>query len=357
MSFSLWSFFKASSEESIRCSTSEVAVFTRQLSVLIGAGIPLHVGLEVLSGGEDIMATEVAPTLAVRVATGVRLSTSMARFPRVFPTAYVSLIKGAEESGQLHKVLDQLADWLERKDRLARQVKTAMTYPVMVLITTALLTIALFRTVIPGILDAVLGTGVALPAPTRLLMTLVTLVQSPISWILLVALVLVVAGYLRSSKGYRKAIMLAMLLPGLGELLILTAVARLSLTLSMLILSGADLMRSCVVAAESSGLLPLMEDSARVRGQLREGVPLSEIYGASSLYPALLTDMLKAGEESGRLADMISHAGRLFEQEASGRMEAMANLLEPIVLAGISIGVGFVIIAVMMPMSTMLSAL
>lgn len=357
MSFSLWSFFSASSEQAVRCSSSELSLFTRQLAVLIGSGIPLHVSLEALTQGEDILGTRVAPVLAQKVMTGTRLSTSMARFPNVFPAAYISLIKGAEESGQLHTVLNQLADWLERKDRLARQVKKALTYPVMVLVTTVLLTVALFRTVIPGILGAVLDTGVALPAPTRLLMAMVNAVQSPLTWILVAAGGLLMTGYLRTPDGFRRVSHLAVTTPGLGELLGFAGSARLCMTLSMLLDCGTDLMRSCDVAAEASGLPPLIEDAQRVRSQLREGRNLSDIYGESHLYPSLLCDMLRAGEESGRLTALVTHAGKIFEQEAAGRMESLANLLEPVVLAGISLGVGFVIIAVMLPMSTMLNAL
>jgi len=357
VSFSLWSFFSASSEEAVRCSASELSLFTRQLAVLTGAGIPLHVSLEALTQGDDILGTRVAPALAQKVMTGTRLSTSMARFPNVFPTAYISLIKGAEESGQLQLVLNQLADWLERKDRLGRQVKKALTYPIMVLLTTVALTVALFRTVIPGILGAVLDTGVALPAPTRMLMAMVDAVQSPITWILVFAVGLLIVGYLRTPEGFRRVSRVAVTTPGLGELLGFTGSARLCMTLSMLLSCGTDLMRSCDVAAEASGLPPLVDDANRVRAQLREGRSLSDIYGESHLYPGLLRDMLRAGEESGRLTALITHAGKIFEQEAAGRMEAMANLLEPVVLAGISLGVGFVIIAVMMPMSTMLNAL
>jgi type II secretory pathway component PulF len=357
VSFSLWSFFKGSGPESVHCGSSEIALFTRQLAVLVGSGIPIHLGLEVMARGEDVLALRVVPVLAQRVATGSRLSASMARFPRVFPSAYVSLVKGAEESGQLHLVLNQLSDWLERKDRLARQVKRALTYPVMVLLTTVLLALGLFRTVIPGILEAVLGTGVALPGPTRLLLALVGAVESPATWVLLVTLGLMTAGYLRSPEGYRKVSMMAVLAPGLGELLLFTAAARLSMTLSMLLGCGCDLLASCQAAAESSGLPLLVEDVDRVLAQLREGRALSDVYGASSLYPALLRDMLKAGEEAGKVTAMVKHAGRLFEQEASGRTESLANLLEPVVLAGISLGVGFVIMAVMLPMSSMLNAL
>ena len=357
MSLSVWSFFKPSSDEAVVCGVSDLALFTRQLAVLLGAGIPLHGALHVLSEGEDTLALRVAPILAQRVASGSRLSTSMARFPRVFPAAYLALIKGAEESGQMTPVLNQLSDWLERKDLMGRQVKKALTYPIMVLIVTAILTLALFRTVIPGILEAVLGTGVVLPGPTRLLMFLVDAVQSPVTWIFASAAGLMAVGYLRSPQGYRKATGLAVLTPGLGELLLYSGAARLSMTLSMLLACGSDLMRSVQVAAEASGLPPLVDDTARVVLALREGRQLSEIYGTSHLYPSLLRDMLTAGEESGRVTAMVSHAGRVFEQEVSGRMESMASLLEPIVLAVISVGVGFVIVAVMMPMSTMLSAL
>lgn len=325
--------------------------------MLIGAGIPLVTSLETLSRGDDPLSARVMPLVSKRVSQGSRLSVAFKAFPRVFPATYIWLVNGAEETGTLHRVFEHLADWLERQDKLTRQVLKALTYPGLVLAVTLLLTIGLFRTVIPSILEAVLGVGAVLPLPTKILLVVVALVQNPWTYVLTVILMVVMAGYLRSPKGRRLFSDVLLGLPVMGELLRFGATARMSLTLSMLLEAGINVTRACFIAGSAGGLPQMTDDTTRIRSELREGRYLSQIYQSSSLYPPLLCDMLKAGEESGRLAPLIRQAGELFEEETYGRLETFASLLEPIVLAGISLGVGFILIAVMMPMTAMLSAL
>lgn len=357
MSFSPLTFFRAPAAEQLSCSTSELSLFTRQLSTLINAGVPLVSSLETLSQGEDPLSSRVVPILARRVAQGIPFSTALRSFPRIFPMTYVSLIRGSEETGTLHKNLDYLADWLERHDKILRHVKRAMTYPVLVIVVTFILTMALFRTVVPKILEAVLDMGAALPAPTRLLLVMVEVVKSPWAWLASVLVILAVVGYLRSPQGWRTFTGILVGAPGIGSLLRCAASARLSLTLSMLLAAGSEVMRACGIAGSSSGLPQFHEDADRIRAELREGRFLSQAYNGSALYPPLLCDLLRAGEESGKLAPMLQHAATLFEEETYGRLETLTNLLEPLALAFISLGVGFVLIGVVMPMTTMLSAL
>jgi type IV pilus assembly protein PilC len=332
-------------------------VFTRQLAILMGAGVPLVASLETLSRGEDPLSARVVPQLARRVAQGARLSAAFQSFPRVFPPAYVWLIRGGEETGALHRLLHHLADWLERQDRLLRQVKKALTYPCLVVALVSVLTIALFRTVIPRILEAVLGMGAALPPPTKALLTAVHLVQSPWAWMLFVLIAAAVVGYLRSPQGSRAALRVLLGTPVVGDLLRCAACARMGFTLAMLLESGTEVTRAIAIAGSASGLPPMAEDSERVRGLLRQGDELSHAYQGSSLYPPLLSDMLKAGEESGKMTELIRHASRILEEETYGRLDSLTNLLEPIILAGISLGVGFILVATILPMTTMLQTL
>lgn len=357
MSFLSWDFFKAPAPETLSCSNLELAIFTRQLSLLIRSGIPLAASLESLSWGDDPLSGRVVPAVTSRVTQGARLSTAMKAFPRVFPPAYIWVIHSAEETGTLHILLDSLADWLERQDRLMRQVRKALTYPMLVLIVTLVLTIGLFRSVIPSILDAVVGLGADLPAPTKALLALVYLLQSPWTWLMVIVVAAVGTGYLRSPSGQRRLLDLLLKLPVTGSLLRSAATARTALTLSMLLEFGIEVMRACLVAGSSGGLPQFAEDAERVRAELREGCYLSQAYTGSSLYPPIFCEMLKAGEESGKLSDLLRRAGNLLEEETFSRLETLANVLEPLILAGLSLAVGFILIAVMMPMSSMLGAL
>lgn len=357
MNFSPWSFFRAPAAENLSCSTSEIALFTRQLSTLINAGVPLVAGLEALSRGSDTLATRVSPVLARRLAQGGRFSSALKGFPRIFNQTYVAIIRGSEETGTLHKDLDYLASWLERQDKILRHVGRALTYPCLVILVTFALTVLLFKTVIPKILEAVVGMGAALPTPTKILLTTVKVVESPWTWILVVIAVIAMVGYLRTPQGWKALTGILIGVPFVGVVLRLAAAARLSLTLSILLGAGSEVLRACGIAGSSSGLPQMTSDSERVQLGLREGKLLSQMYGDSGLYPALLCDMLKAGEESGRLSDMLLHAATLFEEETYSRLEILTNLLEPLALGVISMGVGFILVGVVMPMTTMLQAL
>ncbi len=357
MTFSPWAFFRAPAAESLGCSASEIALFTRQLSTLINAGVPLVVGLEALSRGTDPLSSRVCPLLARRLAQGGSFSSALRGFPRIFSSTYIAIVRGAEETGTLHRDLDHLADWLERQDKLFRHLRRAMTYPCLVVLVTFVLTLVLFRTVIPRILEAVVGMGATLPTPTRILLTMVQIVQSPWFWMFAVLAWVALVGYLRSPRGWRTFTGIMVGVPVLGTALRLGATARLALTLSVLLAAGSDVMRACGIAAESSGLPQMSEDGARIQSALSEGKFLSQTYGESSLYPPLLGDMLKAGEESGKLSNMLLHAATLFEEETYARLEMLTNLLEPLALGLLSLGVGFVLVGVVMPMTTMLQAL
>ncbi len=357
MSFSPLSFFRAPAVENITCSVSELSLFTRQLSVMMMAGIPLVAILDTLSRGEDPLSERVVPLMARRISQGHRLSSALKVSPRLFPSAYVWLIHGGEETGTLHRNLEHLADWLERQDRLSRQMRKALTYPVLVTLTTFILTVALFRSVIPGILDAILGMGASLPAPTRALVAMVDIVGSPWTWVLAVLVVVGIVGYLRSERGRRATGVFLLSTPVMGDLMRSAASARMALTLAMLLESGSEVTRAIAIAGSASGLPQMAEDADRVRAELREGRTLSQAYHFPALYPPLLGDMLTAGEESGRMTSMLRHASKLFEEETYSRLESLTNLLEPLALAAISLGVGFILVSVILPMSTMLEAL
>lgn len=357
MSFSPLSFFRAPAVENITCSVSELALFTRQLSVMMMSGIPLVASLDSLSRGEDQLSERVVPIMARRISQGHRLSSALRGFPRLFPSAYVWLIHGGEETGALHRNLEHLADWLERQDRLSRQLRKALTYPVLVCLTTFILTVALFRSVIPSILDAILGMGASLPAPTRALVAAVNIVQSPWTWLVAALLTTAAVGYLRSEKGRRSLGVFLLSAPLLGDLLRSAASARMALTLSMLLESGSEVTRAVAIAGSASGLPQMAADVERIRAELREGHTLSQAYNYPALYPPLICDMLTAGEESGRMTKMLRHASKLFEEDTYSRLESLTNLLEPLALAAISLGVGFILVSVILPMSTMLESL
>lgn len=351
-------FFTSTDPTQVTCSTSTLSRFTRQLAVLLGAGIPMHEALESLMRVQaDSLSIWVTPEIHRRIIHGHRLSASLAQFPRIFPSTYVAMIRASEETGKLVAVLDRLGDWLDRREQIQRHVKKALTYPLLVLLVAFVLTIGLFRTVIPGILETVIGLGVDLPTPTRVLLWMVYLVEQPLTWFSLTALLIALILYSRTPEGWERLLAAFNHFPVLGGVLMYSSSARYSHTMAMLIDSGVDIIRAAKISSDASGSPLIRLDSERVTRELREGRYFNQILHNSAVYPALLTDMVEVGDESGRMAVMLAKCGEILEHDTIHRVDTFLNLLEPLVLAAISVGVGFIIVAVLMPMSSIVSAL
>lgn len=351
--------FASTDSSNFRCDPASLAVFTKQLAVLTGSGIPLHEALDSLteSEGAKTIGSLIVPELRYAVSNGHRFSSALARFPLVFPKTYVALIRGSEETGEIVNVLDKLGSWLETQNRIRMQVKKALTYPVFVIVLTAILTLILFKSFVPQILDTVVDLGAELPLPTRIMMGIVALLDSPLFWFLLVNLIAVTVWYLRTEKGYRRFLYICNSLPLLGPILLTSNGAKYALSLSMLLGSGVEVLRSTALAAEASGS-PFHEwDAKRMLRDLREGISLGQALSGSPFYPPLLVDMALVGEESGRTVDLLARCAQLLEEDTRHRLEMLINLLEPLILGGVSLIVGAILVAVMLPMANMISAL
>lgn len=351
-------FFFSTDPAHIRCSTSELARFTKQVAVLFGSGVPLHEALEALARVQaDTLSIFVIPELRSAVMNGHRFSAALARYPKVFPKTYTSLIRGSEETGELQSVMDQLSVWLEKQDKMQRHVKKALTYPTFVIGLAFLLTFVLFKTVIPQIMDTVINLGADLPAPTQFLLFIIAVIEQPVSWLLAAAGLATLVWYLRTPRGYQQALLFFHYTPVIGGILTYSGSARYTGTLAMLLRSGVDIIRSCHIAAEASGNPLIRLDSPRVLKEIRGGQYLGEVLEGRPYYPPLLVDMVKVGDESGQMAEILRRSAGLLEEDTLHRIDMFMNLLEPIVLAGVSLIVGSVLVAVLLPMSNLISAL
>lgn len=349
---------KGASPDKLSCDTTTLARFTKQMAVLLKAGIPLHEALDTLSLHQiDDLTTYVLPDLFKRTTHGYKLSHSMSIYPRVFPSTYIALIRVAEETGGLQDVMDSLAAWLETQDKIERYVKKALTYPTFVVVLASMMTLVLFQTVIPEILKTVVELGAELPLPTKLLMAIVAVVKQPIFWVLVLPLFGGVVHYFRQPQGLRVLTLFLQNLPVTGPILEYAGGCRYANTLAMLLDSGVDIMRSCVISGEASGNPLIHSDAKRVIGALREGRHLGEILEGAPYYPSLLIDMTKVGDETGEMAELLGRVKGLLEEETMHRLDIFISLLEPMVLAGVSLMVGCVLIAILLPMANLISAL
>jgi type IV pilus assembly protein PilC len=351
--------FSAPDSGSFRCDLASLSVFTKQLAVLVGSGVPLHEALDSLIEDEEArtIGSLIVPELRYAITSGHSFSSALNRFPLVFPKTYVALIRGAEETGKIGDVLDKLGLWLEAQNRIRMEVKKALTYPVFVIALTGLMTFVLFKTIVPEILKTVVELGADLPPPTRALMGVVNILDSPLFWFLVLNLVAATVWYLRTEDGYRKFLYFCNAMPVLGPVLLVSNGAKYALSLSMLLGSGVDILKSTALAAEASGSPFHKWDFKRMLRALREGEALGEALSCSPFYPQLLVDMVKVGDQTGEMAGLLDKCAEMLEEETRQRLDMLVNLLEPIVLGAVSFMVGGIMVAIMMPMANLISAL
>lgn len=352
--------FSSESGASFRCDPVELALFTKKLCVLINAGVSIRDSLDALvdrNSSGPTLGNQVVPELRHWVETGHPLSWACGKFPKVFPQTFVALVRGSEESGQMVLVLNRLSHWLESQNRVRLQVKKALTYPLFVIMLTALLTLVLFKSFVPQILATVVGLGVGLPAPTLFLLLLVRLADSLLFWFLLLNLTALFLWYLRTPDGYDRFQRICRTLPGIGPILEASDSAKYAQSLALLLGSGLSALKAVQLAGAASGNHLHRQDTPRLLAALRDGSSMSECYAGSPLYPQLLVYLLVVGDETGRTPQLLEKYTAMMEEDLGHRLEMLLSLLEPLVLGFVSILVCGITIAVMLPMSQLLQAL
>ena len=329
--------------------------FTRQLAVLLNANVPLVKALDVLGRqSEEPDFERVVEQVATRVGGGQMLSSAMLPYSRIFSTAYVSLIKVGESSGTLTRSLERLADWQENEYRTASHVRSAMTYPIFVLATGAVLMFLLFSTVLPNLLGIFDSVGGELPWLTRLMIWMTHQARNPLIWLLMAGCALelywTVKSQWKTPEGSLRLYRLARRLPGVGPVLHSAATARLCGTLSSLLEVGMTLLSAWKLSAEACASPEFAQDSRRILDELKHGTSLAEATRSNQLYPRQLVQMLQAGEDSSRTVDMLDRLRVIYEQEVEYRVQIFTSMLEPMLLLVVASAVGVSLLAVVLPL-------
>lgn len=347
----------------VRVPARDVVLFARQLAVLFRAGVPLNVALESLAQqAEDPTLGEVLWTLSDSITSGHMLSGAMAAFPRVFPPVFVRMIRVGESTGDLHGCLAQLADWLERDQRVAHKVRAALSYPAFVAVLGIVLTLLIFSTVLPPFFGMLAGMHIQLPWSTRLMMLLTELLRQPGCWLCLISGGALAVSWARErlARPQQAAAVWRVLVrvPGLGRLLVLSSLARYLSAAYALLTSGVDVLLAWRLAAESSGNPLLAEDGPRLTEHLRAGGTVSShMLAHAGLYTRTLAQVVRAGEETATAVSLLPRLQSLFEQEVEAALEALAVMLEPLLLLGVASVMGFSMVSAFLPLYSYLARL
>lgn len=334
-----------------RITLGDVATFTRQLSTMITAGLTVNEALTVLKAQSAPAMAQVIDEVIRGVEGGLSLADSLAKHPKVFSKVYVALVKAGETAGVLDEVLARLAENLEKQREFRGKVKGAMIYPAIVIIGMVAVAGIMMIFVIPRLLSLYEEFQAELPTPTKVLISVSKFMVS-YWWMMLVLLIGVVyflRTFSKTAYGKRKIDELILRIPIIGNLqkqIILTEMSR---TLGLLVGAGISIVDALDVTSEALGNQIYEEELKTASKQVEKGLSLGSILAASEEFPPVVTQMILVGEETGKLDEVLTKLSRYFEAESEQMVKALTTAIEPLIMIILGIGVGFLIIAVILP--------
>jgi len=333
-------------------STVELAGATRQLATLLGAGLPLDETLGTVASQIDhpLLGRALA-RIREDVVQGDALHVALGRHPRTFPVLYVNMVQVGENSGTLDQVLEQLADFLEEQSRMKNRIRAALAYPAFMAVVGVGVMLFLFAFVVPKVTRMLEDLGQALPLPTLLLIRFSDFLTA-YWWLLLLAgigLGIALRRYLQTEAGRLKADRQLLKAPLFGRLNLLIATARLCRTLATLLQSGVPLLQALDIVKnlmQNRVLRQALEDTAV---SVREGEGLAAPLKRSGVFPPMVSQMAAVGEKSGELEKMLLRVAQAYEHQVDMAITGMLSLLEPLMILAMGGAVGFIVMAILLP--------
>jgi type IV pilus assembly protein PilC len=346
-----------------KASTAELCLFTRQLATMIGAGIPLLESFEILAEQTRDVNKGFGDGLqecADMVRAGTEMSEAMGKFRGMFPEIYVNMIKAGEASGQLDTILNRLADFLEASESLKREIKSAMTYPVISLVMILGISGYLMVGVVPKFKTMFISLGAELPAITKVVMGTSDWLVDNILIVLGIIAAIVVAYIftMRSSRPARKVRDTVMLrLPVFGALFQKVAVSRFARTFGTLLSSGVPLLAALEIVATTAGNLVIEDTLMDTKETVKRGESITTQLQTSWVFPPMVVKMIGIGEKSGALETLLAKISDFYDEQVHATTKTLTSLIEPIMLVVMGTVVGVIVLAIFYPILQLQSAL
>jgi type IV pilus assembly protein PilC len=333
-------------------------IFSRQFATMIEAGLNVVAALVILEDQtDDAYLAEVIAELRADVEGGLLLSQAMARHPKVFNELYVSMVQAGEASGLLDQVLDRVADQIEKETKIKRRVKGAMVYPTVVFTFATLVLIAMLMFIVPIFAKIFTSLNGQLPLLTRIVLDASDILRQ--RWYIVFPLIgLTIWGALRYKKtesGRQLWDRFKLRIPlRIGETVLKVVMARLLRTLATLVAAGVDIIRALEIAGATAGNSLIEQALIEVRTRVQEGIPIAEPLTRNPLFPPMVSQMVKIGEETGELEQMLSKVADFYEDEVDSTIASLMSIIEPIMMIGVGFMVGIIIVAMYLPMFKMM---
>ena len=339
----------------------ELAIFTRQFSVMIDAGLPLVQCLEILgSQQENKFFQKVLINTRSMVEGGATLSTAMRSSLKVFDALYVNMVEAGETGGILDIILQRLSTYIEKNVKLQRAVRSALIYPVGVLTIAGLVIFLLLWKVVPIFATLFAGLGVTLPLPTKIVIGMSNFVGSYFGLLIVAAIIGGIFGlkaWYGTPAGKYVLDSIILKLPVLGILMRKIAVARFTRTLGTLIASGVPILEGLDITAKTSGNAVVERALQKVRKALEEGKSLTEPLKDSNVFPGMVTQMIAVGEQTGAMDARLQKIADFYEEEVDSAVKDLLTAMEPVMIVFLGVVVGGVVISMYLPLFTLIGEL
>ncbi|MDT7042342.1 type II secretion system F family protein [Candidatus Nitronereus thalassa] len=345
---------------SLRVKPRALVVLTLQLATMVKAGVPLLQGLQTVARhSTDQTLQETLNHVAQQVQSGNSLGASLRAHPQVFSPWYVGMVEAGEASGMLDVTLQRLADSLEKRLKLTHQVRAALAYPCVVLVVALSVLAVLVMWVIPMFGPLFTDLGDALPWPTKWVLQVSAFMNSYILFLLSlgVGVGFLMKRLLRSEWGQTFRERLLLKIPLMGTVWLKTSVVHFARTLSGLLKSGVPILEGLTLAGRTSGLRRLEHALGEAQRSVGEGHSLADPLLASGVFPPFVTEMVRVGESTGSLDSTLEKVADLYEQEVNRDIVSLTALIEPLIIVVLGIGIGFIVMAMYLPIFNMASVI
>jgi len=334
----------------------DVVVFTRQFATMIEAGLPLVQCLDILSRQADNKQFgDTVGKVKVSVESGESFADALRKHPKVFDNFYANMVEAGETGGILDTILNRLAAYMEKARALKSKVKSAMVYPTAIVGIAVLVVVFLMTFVIPVFAEMFQGFGGVLPAPTRLVMTLSAMTKKYIIYAipLVGVAVFLFARFYKTDRGRLLVDSIMLKAPVFGPLIQKVAVAKFTRTLGTLISSGVPIIDGLNITARTAGNKVVENSVLTVISSVKEGQSLAEPLSKESIFPPMVVQMIQVGESSGALDPMLDKIADIYDEEVDNAVEALTSLLEPALMVFLGVTIGFIVVAMYLPIFKM----
>jgi general secretion pathway protein F len=333
-----------------RIRSSEITVFSRQLASLLKSGVPILASINIIAEqSEDKELKAMLGDIHNNIKEGSRFSSSLAENPNVFSPLFIAMIRAGEDSGSLPESLLRVSAYRAKQEEMLSRFRMAMAYPILMALVGLGTVIFMLTFVMPRLMKIFLSMGQDLPLPTKILISLSGYLRQGWIWVVLALVILVIRQQSNKSAGRRFLSVITLHIPIFGSFILKTELSRFSRTLELLIKSGIPILKAIDIATPVIGNEVIKKQLQISYKELEQGASFGRSLKNSGLFPLFMSNLIIVGEESGRLNDALSEVADSYERETDEAIRVLSSLLEPLMILGMGLVVGFIVVAMLLP--------